>query len=89
MTFGFGNIPSDVTLNPLSRAVFDVLATSTSFPWAVMLAQANRIGVDPANLNPESLRKLTPYVATAVGRFTSPQTEAKVTSALRGLAESG
>lgn len=85
MSFGFGSVPEDVHLNPLSSRVFDALAEMTSFPWAVMLAQAKRVGVDPANLTPETLETLTPLIARAVGRFSSPEVEAKVVTELSAL----
>ena len=85
MAFGFRSLPPEVSLNPLSRRVFDVLALSTSFPWAVMLAQAKRIGADPANLTPEMLQELTPLMAQAVGRFSSPQVEQNVSAELSAL----
>lgn len=85
MSFGFRSVPADVELNPLSTRVFDVLTESTSFPWAVMFAQAKRIKVDPANLTPESLRTLTPLIAQAVGRFSSPLVEKDLAIALEAL----
>lgn len=87
MSFGFRSTPADVELNPLSKLVFDVLAKHTSFPWAVMIAQANRIKVDPANLTPPTLRELTPIMAKAVGRFTSQETEVHLNEELGALAD--
>lgn len=85
MSFGFRSVPKDVELNPLSTRVFDTLAEMTSFPWAVMLAQAKRVGVDPANLTPQSLETLTPLIARAIGRFSSPEVEENVVVELSAL----
>jgi hypothetical protein len=66
-------LPGGVTLGPLSRQVFEVLARYTAFPWPVMTAQAKRVGHDPTQLSPMALRQLIPLLSAGVARFTSPQ----------------
>jgi hypothetical protein len=65
-------LPEGVELNELARAVFDVLAQHTAFPWPVLSTQAKRLGVDLATLTRAQLVSLIPLIAASVGRFTSP-----------------
>jgi hypothetical protein len=69
--------PAGVDLGPLSLRVFEVLAQHTVFPWPVMKTQAQRFGLDPANLTVDDLRSLLDVLAVSVERFTSPGTGAK------------
>ena len=66
-------LPPGVTLGPLSRQVFEILARYTAFPWPVMVGQAKRVGQDPTHLTPAGLRQLIPLLSSGVARFTSPQ----------------
>lgn len=78
-------LPSGVTLGPLSRAVFDVLARYTAFPWPVLSAQCKRAGCVAENLCLNDLRSLIPALGTSVGRFTSPEKELAVRRELETL----
>lgn len=64
--------PPGVSLVPLSREVFQVLARHTAFPWPVLSTQCKRQGVDPGALTAADLRGLIPHLASGVARFTSP-----------------
>lgn len=78
-------LPAGVTLNPLARAVFDVLAGHTAFPWPVLSAQCKRQGCVAEALTMAELRGLIPALSTSVGRFTSPEKEQAVRRALSNL----
>lgn len=78
-------LPAGVVLGPLSRAVFDVLAVHTVFPWPVLSAQCQRAGCSPSDLTTAELRTLIPALAASVGRFTSPEKEAAVRRELLAL----
>jgi hypothetical protein len=80
--------PAGVTLGPLSARIFAVLAEHTAFPWPVMKTQAQRHGLDPANLTLADLRALLDVLAVSVERFTSPVTGAKTREDLARLLES-
>lgn len=86
MELGFRKLPDGLDLAPFSRRVFDTLAGYTSFPWPIMQAQSKRVGADPARLSRADLRSLTPLLAEAVGRFTSPEAKASVQAKLELLA---
>ncbi len=77
--------PEGVVLGPLSQQVFDVLAESASFPWAILMVQCKRAGLDPENLGHGDLPALIAPLADAVGRFTSPEEEASVRARLETL----
>lgn len=77
--------PGDVSLNRLSRQVFDVLAQYTAFPWPVLMAQAQRAGLDPTNLTASGLRQIIERLASGVERFTSPEHGAAVRAELQRL----
>ncbi len=87
MDSGLRRRPADVTFNPLSEAVFDVLSRFTVFPWPVMVAQCKRVSVDPANLTKEGLAKSLPFLVTGVGRFTDEDKAAGAEQALTRLLE--
>lgn len=78
-------LPAGVVLGPLSRAIFDVLAVHTVFPWPVLSAQCQRAGCLPSALSPAELKTLIPALSASVGRFTSPEKEAAVRKALSAL----
>lgn len=87
---GQGNkLPSGVQLGPLSRAVFDVLARYTAFPWPVLSAQCRRAGCLAEAMSVADLRNLIPALASSVGRFTSPEKELAVRRELGTLASRG
>lgn len=79
-------LPSGVALGPLSRAVFEVLAGYTAFPWPVLSAQCKRVGRAAEDISAADLRVLIPALATSVGRFTSPEKESAVRRELLALA---
>jgi len=85
MDDGLRRRPADVTLNPLSEAVFDVLSRFTVFPWPVMVAQCKRVAVDPAALTKDGLAKSLPFLVTGVGRFTDEDKAAAAEQALTKL----
>lgn len=82
---GFRKVPDGVALSPVARAVFDVLAQHSSFPWPILQTQCKRLGLDPATLASAAMTELAPLLATAVERFTSPEHGAQVLRALRGI----
>lgn len=84
--FGFRTLPEGLSLGPLSRQVFDVLADHTSFPWPIMRAQCKRVGADPENIRSSDLRALSGHLAEAVGRFTSAESREAVLRNLNALA---
>ncbi len=79
-------LPAGVSLGPLSRAVFDVLARYTAFPWPVLSAQCKRAGCVAETLSLPELRGLIPALGASVGRFTSPEKEQAVCRELETLA---
>jgi len=81
----FRKPPDNVQLSAFARRVFDILADHTSFPWAVMLAQCKKVGVDPAKLSPADLNKAKELMANAVGQFTSPAVRDHVLRELTSL----
>lgn len=66
------NLPLGVDLGRISSLVFEVLAEHTAFPWPVMVAQCQRCGFDPVDLNAEQLEQVISHLARGVARFTSP-----------------
>ena len=83
------NRPKGVTFNALSDEVFEILASYTAFPWAVLSAQSKRIGVDGAHLSPGDLKKLVDLLADGVGKFTSPEKRESVKAKLLALSQRG
>ena len=81
--------PAGVDLGPVSARIFEVLAEHTAFPWPVMKTQAQRLGLDPANLTMTDLRALLDLLAVSVERFTSPRTGAKTREDLERLLARG
>jgi hypothetical protein len=84
---GFGTSGGPPTgMSAFSKKVFDVLLKHTPFAWPIMTAQCRRANVDPAALDPESLAKVTRFVAEGVGAFTSPAKARQVADELALLA---
>ena len=86
MDEGLSRRPKGVEFNELSESVFVILEQFTVFPWAIMAAQAKRIGATAQALTPADLTKLIELLAIGVGRYTSPEKEAGVREALTALA---
>jgi len=86
MDEGLSRRPKGVEFNELSEGVFVILEQFTAFPWAIMAAQAKRIGATAHALTPADLNKLIELLAVGVGRYTSPEKEAGVREALTLLA---
>jgi hypothetical protein len=70
---GVARMPAGVALGPVSERVFEILARYTVFPWPVLMAQAQRLGLSPANVQMTDLPELVPLLAAGVERFTSPE----------------
>ncbi|MDP2343514.1 MAG: hypothetical protein Q8O67_21320 [Deltaproteobacteria bacterium] len=60
-------------ISATSTAVLDVLTGLTMFPWPLLKTQAERRGLDPANLRPQDVSVLVDDLVKALERFTSPQ----------------
>jgi hypothetical protein len=80
-------LPDGVSMSPVARAAFDVLAGYTAFPWPVLSSQCKRAGYSAERLTKEQLRTLIPLLAAGVGRFTSPEKEIAVKRELVALAD--
>jgi len=76
-------------LSPFVREVFDIVAKHTVFAWAVIAAQCRRAGVDPMQLNRDTLPMVVAFIAEGVGAFTSPAKAKQVQMELAGLARLG
>ncbi len=79
--------PDGVSLNALSASVFAILAEYTAFPWPILMAQAKRCGVDPAQLRATDLAALVSHLAAGVQRYPSPVKGAAVRAELEKLAQ--
>jgi hypothetical protein len=86
MDEGLSKRPKGVEFNELSESVFAILEQYTAFPWAIMAAQAKRIGATAHALAPGDLKKLVEPLANGVGRYTSPEKQEAVKDALTSLA---
>ena len=82
------DLPNDVVLSPLSRAVLTCLAEYTVLSWAVLKTQCARLGQDPAALEFEGLDALVPKLVTSVARFSSPTHAGALDDALRAVLSS-
>ena len=86
MEAGLSKRPKGVQFNELSETVFTILEQYTAFPWAILSAQAKRVGAAPDALTPVDLKRLIEPLAVGVGRYTSPEKEEAVKGALTTLA---
>jgi hypothetical protein len=73
------------TLSATSAAVLDVLTGLTMFPWPLLKTQADKRGLDPANLEPADVAGLVDDLVKALERFTSPQKAATARELLRRI----
>lgn len=59
--------------SPVTSVILDVLGAYTMFPWPLLKTQAERHGLNGAQLTLEQVRVIAVDVEAALARFTSPE----------------
>lgn len=59
-------------MNELAQALVDALSAHTPFAQAIVRRQAERAGLDPAQLRREDLPRLVPMLLSAARVFVEP-----------------
>ena len=73
-------------LSPITSEVLDVLEHYTMFPWALLKTHAERVLLDPANLDVDALDLVTDDICKALARITSDDKANKAREELNALA---
>lgn len=76
--------PDDVS--EITNATLDVLERYTMFPWPLLKTQAEKLLLDPKQLDADGLSLCVDEIHAALNRFTSAEKADRAATELRDLA---